>query len=229
MPKAVTESDATCYAMGSFGTGVFSTVPAVLLLYSCTETLKISGSIATLLILIPKLWSIAWDPFVGSWSGRSKHPWGRRRPFMVTGIIGMVVAFVLLFNVPALSPWQTIAWVGISYFALATLYSLFAVSYITIPAEVSDDQSSLARLISWRMVMVDILAGAPIIVDAAGGGRTGYGIMGWAIAALCLIAMSIPLIMLRGRDRPAAVLPHAARASLFNDIMVSMTNRWSHV
>jgi glycoside/pentoside/hexuronide:cation symporter, GPH family len=229
VPKALTKSDAISYAMGSFGSGVFSTVPAVLLLYFCTETLKISGSIAALLILIPKLWSIAWDPFVGSWSDRSKHPWGRRRPFMVTGIIGMVAAFVLLFNVPALSQWQTIAWVGISYFALATLYSLFAVPYIAIPAEVSDDQSSLARLISWRMVMVMVgilagAAGAPIIVDAAGGGRAGYGVMGWAIAALCLIAMSIPLIMLRGRDRPAAVLHNAARTSLVADMIASLAN-----
>jgi glycoside/pentoside/hexuronide:cation symporter, GPH family len=230
MPKAITKSDTLAYATGSFGTGVFSTVPAVLLLYFCTETLKISGSVAALLILLPKLWSIVWDPFVGSWSDRSRHPWGRRRPFMVTGIIGMVVAFVLLFNVPALSSWQTIAWVGISYFVLATLYSLFAVPYIAIPAEVSDDQPSLARFVSWRMVlaMIGILAGAagaPMIVDAGGGGRAGYAMMGWAIGALCLIAMSIPLIMLRGRDRPAAAILHnAVRSSLVTDMIASMAN-----
>jgi glycoside/pentoside/hexuronide:cation symporter, GPH family len=230
MPTALTKGDAVSYAMGSFGTGVFSTVPAVLLLYFCTETLNMSGSVAALLILIPKLWSIAWDPFVGSWSDRSKHPWGRRRPFMVTGIIGMVVAFVLLFNVPVLSSWSTIAWVGISYFALATLYSLFAVPYIAIPAEVSDDQSSLARLVSWRMVLVMIgilagAAGAPMIVEAAGGGRPGYAVMGWVIGALCLIAMSVPFIMLRGRDRPAErVTVDAPRASLVADMIASMAN-----
>jgi glycoside/pentoside/hexuronide:cation symporter, GPH family len=59
--------DTLSYAMGSFGTGVFSTVPAVLLLYFCTETLKISGSTASVRILLPKLWSIAWDRLVGSW------------------------------------------------------------------------------------------------------------------------------------------------------------------
>ncbi len=230
MARAITKGDTLGYAMGSFGTGVFSTVPAVLLLYFCTETLGISGSIAALLILIPKLWSIAWDPFVGSWSDRSRHRWGRRRPFMVAGIIGMVIAFVLLFNVPTLSANQTILWVGVSYFALATLYSLFAVPYIAIPAEVSDDQSSLARLVSWRMVLVMIgilagAAGAPEIVAAAGGGRAGYGIMGWVIGALCLIAMSVPLMLLRGRDRPAdAISVNATRTSLFADMIASMAN-----
>lgn len=230
MTRLITKYDTLGYAIGSFGTGVFSTVPAVLLLYFCTETLGMSGAIAALLILVPKLWSIAWDPLVGSWSDKSQHRWGRRRPFMVAGIIGMVTAFVLLFNVPSLSAGQTIAWVGLSYFALATLYSLFAVPYIAIPAEVSDDQSSLARLVSWRMVlvMVGILAGAagaPMIVEAGGGGRGGYGVMGWAIGAMCLIAMSVPLIMLRGRDRPAeAASRNAPQTSLVADMIASMAN-----
>ncbi len=230
MPRPITKSDALGYSIGSFGTGVFSTVPAVLLLYFCTETLGISGSIAALLILIPKLWSIAWDPLVGSWSDRSQHKWGRRRPFMITGIVGMVIAFVLLFNVPTLGTAQTIMWVGISYFALATLYSLFAVPYIAIPAEVSENQSSLAQLVSWRMVLVMIgilvgAAGAPMIVEAGGGGRGGYGVMGWAIGAMCLIAMSVPLIMLRGRDRPALALArNAARPSLIDDMIATMAN-----
>ncbi len=230
MKRAITRNDSLLYAMGSFGTGVFSTVPAVLLLYFCTETLKISGSVAALLILIPKLWSIAWDPMVGSWSDRSTHPFGRRRPFMVAGILGMVAAFVLLFNVPSLSQGQTIAWIGLSYFALATLYSLFAVPYIAIPAEVADNQPALARLVSWRMVLVMVgvlagAAGAPIIVEAAGAGRAGYGVMGWAIALLCLVAMSMPLIMLRGRDHPAAPMDlNAPQASLIADMIASMAN-----
>ncbi len=228
--KPISNGETFLYATGSFGTGVFSTVPAVLLLYFCTETLHISGSIAAALILIPKLWSIIWDPYVGSWSDRSTHRWGRRRPFMVIGIIGMVAAFVLLFNVPLLSAGQTIMWVGVSYFALATLYSLFAVPYIAIPAEVSDSQGSLARLVSWRMVlvMVGILAGAaaaPMIVAAGGGGRSGYSVMGWLIGAMCFVAMSVPLIMLRGRDKPAeATIAQSQRSSLIADLKASKAN-----
>ena len=115
-------------------------------------------------------------------------------------------------------------------FALATLYSLFAVPYIAVPAQVADDQPALAQLVSWRMVLVMIgilagAAGAPIIVEAAGGGRTGYGTMGWVIGALCLVAMSLPLIMLRGRDHPSAALPdNAPHASLIADMLASMAN-----
>jgi glycoside/pentoside/hexuronide:cation symporter, GPH family len=234
--KSVTAGDAISYAMGSFGTGVFSTVPAVLLLYFCTETLHISGSVAAALILIPKLWSILWDPFVGRWSDRSMSVWGRRRPFMVAGIIGMVVAFVLLFNVPTLSPSTTILWVGICYFVLATLYSLYAVPYIALPAEVSNDQASLARLVSWRMVIVMIgilagAAGAPMLVESGGGGRAGYGFMGWVIAGSCLVIMALPLAMLRGRDTPAkARALDEASVSLVSDMKAVLANvRFRHL
>jgi glycoside/pentoside/hexuronide:cation symporter, GPH family len=231
MANQVGRRDTFIYAMGSFGTGVFSTVPAVLLLYFCTETLKMSGSIAALLILVPKLWSIAWDPFVGAWSDGFTHKWGRRRPFMAVGIVGMVAAFVLLFNVPDLGAGQTVAWVGASYFALATLYSLFAVPYVAIPAQVCDDQTTLARLVSWRMVlvMVGILAGAagaPMIVEAAGGGRIGYGVMGWSIAAMCLVAMAFPLFMLRGRDHPASPIQTGEpKQSMLVSALATLSNR----
>jgi glycoside/pentoside/hexuronide:cation symporter, GPH family len=228
--KAITTTDTVNYAMGSFGTGVFSTVPAVLLLYFCTETLQISGSVAAALILIPKLWSILWDPFVGRWSDRSKNIWGRRRPFMIAGIIGMVIAFVLLFNVPNLSHSTTIMWVGVCYFALASLFSLYAVPYIALPAEISHDQTSLARLVSWRMVIVMIgilagAAGAPMLVESGGGGRAGYGFMGWVIATCCLIIMALPLAMLRGRDMPAKAPPAGdATVGLISDIKSVLAN-----
>jgi glycoside/pentoside/hexuronide:cation symporter, GPH family len=149
---------------------------------------------------------------------------------MITGTIGMVAAFVLLFNVPVLPLWSTIAWVGVSYFALATLYSMFAVPYTAIPPEISSDRSTLARLVSWRMmlVMIGILAGAagaPNLVQAGGGGLAGYGVMGWSIGGLCLIAMSLPLIMLRGRDRPGlAPTDNAQRSKLVADIVATMKN-----
>jgi glycoside/pentoside/hexuronide:cation symporter, GPH family len=228
--RSVTTGDSFSYAAGSFGTGVFATVPAVLLLYFCTETLHMAGSVAAALILVPKIWSILWDPFVGRWSDHSTSRWGRRRPFMVAGIVGMVTAFVLLFSVPDLPPASTILWVGLCYFGLATLYSLYAVPYIALPAQVSDDQASLARLVSWRMVVVMIgilagAAGAPMLVAAGGGGRSGYALMSWVIAGCCLVIMAIPLLMLRGRDAPARMrATHDARITLISDMKFVLAN-----
>lgn len=182
-------------------------------------------------MLMPKLWSIIWDPLVGNWSDRSHHPWGRRRPFMVAGLIGMSVSFVLLFNGPVMGGSATVAWAGISYFALATLFSLYAVPYMAIPPEISCDQAGVARLISWRMVLVMVgifagAAGAPILIEAGGGGRDGYGFMGWIIGSACMVIMTIPLLMMRNRDRPSSqtVTGRSIKAPLFADMREVLLN-----
>jgi Na+/melibiose symporter-like transporter len=205
------------YACGSFGTGLYSTIPSVLLLYFCTETLKIPAAVAGVIIFVPKLWAVFWDPVVGRWSDRSRHRWGRRRPFLLAGLVGMLVSFVALFSAPDLT-WQAAAiWAALAYFALATLYSLYAVPYISLPAELGGTAETRAMLIGRRMVavMIGVLAGAagaPFLVDLAGGGREGYRTMALVIGAVCLVVMAMPILMLAGRDRPAADrIPSQAR------------------
>ncbi|ATQ44583.1 MFS transporter [Caulobacter mirabilis] len=193
------------YAAGSFGTGVFSTVPTVLLLYFCTEVLRIAPGWAAALVFLPKVWAIVWDPFVGAWSDRTAGPLGRRRPFLIAGAVGVAVAFVAVFTPPSIGAVGLLAWTAASYFALATLYSLFAVPYVAIPAEIGQDAAERSRLVSWRMAvaMIGVMAGAgvaPLVVEAAGGGRAGYAVMSLTIAAVCALAMTGPVLMLRHRD-----------------------------
>jgi Na+/melibiose symporter-like transporter len=160
-------------------------------------------------VFIPKAWAIIWDPLVGAWSDRTRSRFGRRRPFLIAGAIGVPLAFIALFAAPALPVTASFIWVTATYFALASLYSLFAVPYVAIPAEIGATKESRARLVSARMliVMIGILAGAglaPLLVAARGGGRSGYTDMALLIAALCFVAMLLPLAMLRGRDPQAA-------------------------
>ncbi len=191
---------------------MFSTVPAVILLYFCTEILALPAAWATVIVFVPKIWSILWDPWVGAWSDRTITRIGRRRPFMIVGALGMPLAFVAMFSPPALDALATALWVGATYFLVATLYSLFAVPYVAIPAELIDDRTLRARLIAWRMfiVMLGILTGAglvPWLVTLYGGGRIGYASMSVSVAVACAFAMTGPILMLRGRDVPRPTPP----------------------
>lgn len=197
------------YSAGSIGTGVFSTVPTVLLLYYCTEILHISPAWAATAVLLPKLWSIVWDPLVGAWSDRTRSRFGRRRPFMVAGAAGVALCFVALFAPPpGLTTAMTCAWVAAAYFMMATAYSLFAVPYIALPAELTDCDKLRSDMVSARMVvaMLGVLlgaGGAPLIVASFGGGRGGYAWMAIIVATCCALAMTPPIRMLRTRDCPS--------------------------
>lgn len=193
------------YAVGSLANGVFSTVPTVLLLYFCTETLGIPPAWAAIILFVPKAWAIFWDPFVGNWSDRTRSRFGRRRPFLFAGAIGLPLAFAALFAAPVAGAVNGFLWASGCYFLLATFYSLFAVPYSAVPAEITPDADSRGRLVGWRMTasMGGVLAGAgvaPALVAYYGGGRTGYAAMGLVVAAACLIAMIGPIGMLRRHD-----------------------------
>jgi Na+/melibiose symporter-like transporter len=181
------------YALGSLGTGVYSTVPTVLLLFYCTEVLRISPAIAAAILFVPKAWAVLWDPVVGTASDRSRSAYGRRAPFILAGALGVTVSFAALFNAPPLSMAGTALYVAVAYFLLASAYSVFAVPYVAVPAEISPLPAERERLTSWRMTfaMAGVLIGAaaaPMLAVAAGGGRRGYGTMAVIVALGCGLA-----------------------------------------
>jgi GPH family glycoside/pentoside/hexuronide:cation symporter len=219
------------YALGSLGTGVFSTIPTVLLLYYCTEILHLPVLWATAIVFVPKIWAIFWDPLVGAWSDRTTGPFGRRRPFLAAGTAGVSLTFLALFSPPSfLDVHGLAAWAGVAYFALATVYSLFAVPYIAVAAEIADDREVRTRLVRWRMTMamVGVLAGAglaPWIVSIAGGGRVGYAAMALTLAIACALAMSSPVVMLRAFDPPREATVGSSPLAFLHNLPLAFSNR----
>jgi len=199
------------FAVGSVGTGLFSTVPTVLLLFYCTETLGITAAAASMILMVPKVWCLFWDPFVGRWSDRIESRWGRRAPFMMVGAFGTAIAFVALFNTPTGSSTSVIAAVAAAYLFATSSYTLFSVPYIAVPAEISALPHERERAIAWRMpcMMSGVLLGAaaaPHFVALGGGGRAGYASMSWTIAGAALLAMLTSAVTVRrfGDAPPAA-------------------------
>lgn len=218
------------YAMGSFGTGVFTTVPSVLLLFYCTEVVRIPAAWASVAVFLPKVWGIVWDPLVGSWSDKAQTRFGRRRPFLVAGTIGVAISFYALFSTPVLSSAAAFGWVALSYFALASLYSLFAVPYIALPAEIGVTTQLRSRMVSWRIVvaMIGVLAGAgiaPLLISAGGGGRTGYHFMALWLSMCCVAAMSSPLFILHNRDVANRRQSQSAKPSLITQMAAALRHR----
>lgn len=200
------------YASGSIGTGVFSTVPTVLLLYFCTEIIGIQPGFAALIVLLPKIWSIIWDPFVGAWSDRHQGRFGRRRPFLLLGNIGVAISFIWLFTPPDTSVDVQTAWIALGYFLLVTTYSIFAVPYIALPAEIAVTTEARRQLVAWRIAfgLTGVLVGAsfaPYLAAWFGGGQQGYSMMAVAVAVLCAVMMLGPFIMMRGREQVPQSLP----------------------
>ncbi|MFM8691874.1 MAG: MFS transporter [Limnohabitans sp.] len=183
------------YGAGSLGTGLFSSVTGVLLLFYMTQTLGIAAAAAGLALFMPKAWDILFDPLVGSASDRYRSRWGRRQPFLVVGALLTSIGFGLLFSTPELqTPAQRLIYAGVAFFVAMTGYALFCVPYAAMPAEMSHDPNERTAIMSFRMgfmlagTMIGSVLG-PFIVSSSGGGREGYGAMALWLGGLMCLAM----------------------------------------
>lgn len=184
------------YAAGSIGSGLFTTVPGLLLLFYLTDTLGVAAGLAGLALVIPRLWDIATDPLVGAWSDRTRSRWGRRRPFLLAGALLLPPAFIALFTAPLGDPTVSFAWVLVAYCLATGAFTLFQVPYAAMPAEMTADYHERTTVVAHRMAFlpIGILAGgalAPMLIKAGGGGPAGYRSMALTLSAIAAAAMLV--------------------------------------
>jgi Na+/melibiose symporter-like transporter len=189
------------YGVGSAGTGVFSAVPNIILLFFLTNILGIGPSTSAQIVLLPKLWVVFADPMTGYLSDRTQGRWGRRRPFLFLGAFLGPLLFVLLFSPPGVltGGWLSL-YEGAVYFLFVTCFSIYIIPYVAVPSEIATSPYDLTRIMSIRMAFVLVgvlLAGtSPILVDMLGGGKKGYAGMAIVIGCLCSAVMIFPCFVL---------------------------------
>lgn len=181
------------YGVGSVGTGIFSTVPGLLLLYYMTDTLAVPAGVAGLVVTLPKAWDAFFNPYVGAASDREAVRSGRRTRLLLAGALTLPLAFALMFLSPATGT-GAVAWITIAFVLAASTYALFQVPYVALPTEMSPHPAVRTRIMGWRIVSLTIgilVAGglAPAVVNAAGKGRAGYALMGGVVGVVLLVVL----------------------------------------
>lgn len=216
------------FSLGSLGTGIFSITPSVLLLYFLTDVLGLAAGLAALAVSLPKFWDVVTDPIMGIISDRTRSRWGRRRPYLLLGAILMAISFVFLFSVPAGLSEDGQFWYVLVVFTLsATAYTVFAVPYVAMPAEMSKDPHERTVIMSYRMTfaLAGLLIGAtaaPLLVDWFGGGRSGYAAMSYVVGGFC--ALTMLLAFFAARHAPSTS-PTTSTLSMQAQIRSGLRNR----
>ncbi len=219
----LTRRTTVAYAFGSVGTGVFATVPGLVLAYYLTNTLGVAAGAAAFVVAVPKAWDVIVLPIVGRFSDRAAANVGSRLPFLKLAGILLPLSFVLIFAVPpALGAWGAAAWVFLAFIVASTAFALFQVPYIALSAELTDEPEERSTLMAWRVAFLTIailLGGAlaPVIRDARGGAYLGHFVMGIFMAGLMLAGIWLCIIGLS--KAPARIAP-AAEGSFSDQLRV---------
>ncbi len=209
------------YAIGSLGTGGFSTLPGLVLVYYLTDTLGVAAFLAGLVIGVPKIWDVLIGPVVGRYSDRQLQHRGSRRRYMLAGALILPLFFIATFAAPAtLTPALSALWVFTAFLIASTAFSLFQVPYIALPAELSDSYDQRTQLLTWRVVVLAIAillfgAGGPAL-RALGGDNPHAGYLWMAAIAAAVICVGMLIcISVAPKNLPAATARAPEQTSLW--------------
>lgn len=202
------------WGLGTLGLTTFM-VGSYLLLRFMTDYMDVPPALAGTIFALAKIYDGVADPIFGSFSDRTRTRWGRRRPFLLAGAFACALTFMLAFNTPVMPTRMGAVVMLVGLLLLhATSYAIFAVPYMAMPAEMTDNPHERSKLMSFRVVNGSLgnLAGGwatASLIAWFGGGLAGHRAMGIVIGLL-IFAVLFGCFLLTGkaRRRDAGTIGH---------------------
>jgi GPH family glycoside/pentoside/hexuronide:cation symporter len=222
----------TCLGFGVGTVGVSIMLNAVTVYYPAfmSTVLGQSPEVAGYLLMGAKLYDAVADMVIGSMSDKTRSRWGRRRPFMLVGALLSAISFLMLFAPPALSQTALIGYMIAAQVIYSTAYSLFAVPYMALPAELTSGFNERTRLLSFRTLFVSLgqvlaSAGTAAIIKAGGAGGSAYALMGLVMALIIFGAMTATVLSVPTTHVPEAEAGDPPALSLPRQLALMTRNR----
>ncbi len=175
------------YGSGNFAFALLGLVVAVNLQFFYTDYVGLTAGLVSWSLLFARLFDGITDPVMAWLSDRARTRLGRRRPFILGAAIPLGFAFYFLFTPPDLAnPEQrqgTLLLYMLSFYvATYAIWTVGAIPYFSLGAELTDDYQERTRVIAVRegWALSGLLAATilPAWLIHTYGGRDGYSFMG---------------------------------------------------
>jgi Na+/melibiose symporter-like transporter len=217
------------YGSGNFGFALLGLVVAVNLQFFYTDTVGLAAGYVSWALLFARCLDAFFDPVMGYVSDRTHTRMGRRRPWLLAAALPLALAFYALFappdfGDPAGHQAAILAYMTGFYTLTFCLWTVGAIPYYSLGAELSDDYHERTRIISVRelFALAGLLAATilPAYLIYSRGGREGYASMGAVLGigiAVFMVASGLAV-----RERPEfqgrpALSPYAGVAETFRN------------
>lgn len=153
------------YSFGAAPDAMVNTALNVFLLYYLTSICGLSPALAGFAVAAGLVIDALLDPWIGMQSDHCRSRLGRRLPFMLGAAPVLVAAFVLLFSLPRIED-QSLLFgiVMLLCISIRIGLSTFALPYLAVGAEISDDGIERARIITWRWTTAVLLSLATVVL-----------------------------------------------------------------
>jgi len=182
------------YGLGDLGLSISYFTVGFFFIYYLTDIVGLAPYLAGLAYFIGKSWDSINDPLIGALNDRTGSRFGRKRAYLLFGVVPFAVSFMLLWMIP-LDASQTVKFIfaTAAMLAYATLYSMVAVPYMALVPVMTDDYDERTQIVGIRAILSTlgtlVGGGAAMLVSRFPSELTGLRVMALFFALLLLITV----------------------------------------
>ena len=214
------------YGAGNFAFALLGLVVAVNLQFFYTDYVGLGAGLVSWSLLFARVFDSFADPVMAYVSDRTRARLGRRRPYILAAALPLGVAFYYLFTPPEVAdPAQQqaflLAYMVLLYTTTYVIWTVGAIPYYSLGAELTDDYHERTLVISVReafslggLLVATIL---PAWLIDLYGGRGGYSFMGLILglgtSLFLLVSGAFVQERREFRERPPTLGPYAGWAA----------------
>ena len=215
-PPPLSLGTKVAWGFADAGINIFVYVKAVVIFAFMTQYMGVGASLAGLVAGLVVLTDMVTDPLIGAWSDRTPTRFGRRRPFMVVGMLLMFLFTYLMFTPPGLTGGLAAAWVCVFYGLASIGFTMVAVPYGAMATEMTNSPQVRTTMMGFRFAFasVGLLLGGLLATPPAI--ASGLPMVWILIAAVMLLPVAICVIFTAKAPRvhQASTIPFAEQLVL---------------
>lgn len=215
-----TQNSPISYGLGAFGLESLHTVFAAFFMFYYIDELGLAVGMAALVNVFYSVWDAVDDPLVGFLSDNTRTRWGRRRPWLLTGLPFYAGILILVYAVPGpFLQGNMLFWYALGIFLLFEFAStIMSVNYAALFPELFQGFRERARAGSYYqgLGMLGELAGSsiPPLIYA----RFGFVPMAVSFAGVAVITL-FPAILQNKEDPIALKAPPLDLKNAFGEVL----------
>ena len=185
------------YGCGDFASNLCWTFVGSYLSVFYTDVVGMAPAIASMIMLIAKIWDGVNDPMFGMIAERTNSKKGRFRPYIFYGAPFLALFSVLTFTTFGKGS-AAVGWAAFSYIGCGMLYTVVNLSYGSLSTVMTTNAEDIAQLNSYRMMGTNISSvllnaiTAPMLA-AFSAGSQGYTAKSYTIVAIIFAVCAIPI------------------------------------
>jgi len=218
------------FTLGHIGPGALSQFITIwLMLYLTTgDEIIVSGTLVGTSLLFGGIIDAIADPLVANWSDNFYNSkFGRRMPFIIGGLIPMIVSFNLLWYTAYISANPTIRfiWVLVMVKIFYFTYTIVVNPYFALQPEIATNKKQ--RMFIQSFVALFGILGMGFSMGASGFliEALGFGMASIIMSVVCLLVMIGPVLTVRINKEATLTKAEVKKNNMFASVIGALQNK----